>query len=120
MSTKRQLHKIESLIRKLDFPNDTPLTSSQIHKYVTELFEAIDDAIPKYLFKYRKGTEKDLDALRNKQLLLSVPAKLNDPTESMAYVDANNIVLSLLLIPNEAELFNDEDEEDAMQNYIVQ
>jgi len=119
MSRKKDIKKVESLIKKLDDYKGRMLTQEEIIKYSRSLLNLLDSMIPEYLYKYRCGNERNINALKEQRLYLSKPANFNDPTESMAFVDTDKLALFTLNIPNESPLFGDSNNEDSLNNYLL-
>ncbi len=57
---------------------------------------------PKYLYKYREGTDKDLENLREDKMWMAIPSEFNDPFDCKVYVDCELVAKEL--IGNEAKL----------------
>lgn len=119
MSRNKDIKKVESLIRKLDDYSGKTRTPEEITKYISSLRNTIDSMIPDYLYKYRSGNDNNINALKEEKLYLSQPSGFNDPTESMAYVNTDALVMWALNIPNESSLFSDCTDEDLQENYLL-
>jgi hypothetical protein len=89
--------------KKLHFNEDgTPkkikLNSSTVKKIKNLLLEHG----PKYLYKYRGGTEKDLENLRTDNIWMAVPSEFNDPFDLKVYVNCELVAKELA--NNDAEI----------------
>ena len=94
MNKRQQINRIHSLLRKLD--GSEPLSIEQMMKYEKSLYDTIDACIPKYLFKYRVLNNDNIDSFINDKVYLSDPSVFNDPTDSMAYVDPEETMNTIL------------------------
>ena len=96
MGNGKQKGKISSLLCKLDGLNASgnlvPLNDDQIKKYENSLWKNIDACLPKYLYKYRSFDDKTYDNLCNDRVYLNMPENYNDPTDSIAFIDANGVI----------------------------
>ena len=117
MSRKKAINSIESIIKKLDGPNENPITPEKTEEYVYSLLNKIDAILPEWLYKYREGKQRDIDALKNMRLYLGSPEGFNDPTESMAYVDTDKLVRFALCMRNDSSIFASLNE-DVENNYL--
>ena len=119
MNRKQGINKFYSLIRKLEEYKGKDISPKRLEKYVRDISDTIDNTLPKYLYKYRNVNQMHIDSLREETLFLSKPAAFNDPTESIAYVDPNELVQHVLMFPNDAPVFNKSDVEDAKDNFML-
>lgn len=109
MSREKQKRKIYSLLCKLDGVGDpnsyNRLNIDQIEKYESSLFRLIDDCMPPYLYRYRPFDNREYDNFCNGRIYLNIPENYNDPTDSVAFVDAIGVSMQVLslLAKDEAE-----------------
>ena len=83
-------------MKKLDgVAERTPDQSIKLQK---TLFSTLASILPRYLYKYQSGKDHTIDNFINGHLYLNTPEKYNDPTDSMAYVDADNTIQKILSI----------------------
>lgn len=94
MNKRQQISKIHSLLRKLD--GCEQLTQEQLIKYEKSLYETIDACIPNHLFKYRAVDNNSVDSFINDKIYISNPSRYNDPTDSMAFVDPEDTMTTIL------------------------
>lgn len=91
MADKQQRITIYSLIQKLqDLNGENELVNDDIH-YEKLLTNLLDISMPRYLYRYRKASKRELSALSRNEIYLSNPCDFNDPTECMTYINPNEI-----------------------------
>lgn len=111
------INKFYSLIRKLEEFKGKDISPERVEKYVNDIFDTLDATMPKYLYKFRDVKEMHINSLREEKLYLSKPTAFNDPTESIAYVDPDEMVKYVFQFPNDAPVFKESEDED--YNYIL-
>ncbi len=106
MNRNQGINRFYSLLKKLEDYQGKNISPERISKYVNDIITTLDATLPSYLYKFRDPKPMHIDSLREEKLYLSKPAAFNDPTESIAYVDPNEMVQHVFHFPNDAPVFN--------------
>ena len=98
MSKGQQNNKIISLLKRLDnlIEADEPLSEDQVIKYENSLLKIINSRLPKYLFHYSAVNDYSFDNFKSDRIYLNNPSNYNDPTDSMAYVNPDEVIQQVL------------------------
>ena len=108
----RQLNRLEVLLRKLDIDVSLAEDENREKRYKQEVYTIIDSIIPKCLYKYRQCSTHAFDSLVNDELLLNTVSNFNDPTESMAYINPDELVNLASSIDNNNSIFENDSSND--------
>lgn len=82
---------VEKNLKKLDDPF-SEITADKQLRLVYESYSTMDKMLPKFLYKYREGKDKDIQNLINDVIYLTEPRNFNDPKECKSYVDIQKFV----------------------------
>ena len=74
------------------FPKNAKLDLLKVQKIKSLLLEHAPDS----LYRYRRGTEKDIENLRENKIWMSIPSEFNDPFDFKVYVNCESVAKELI------------------------